>query len=92
MDWKAPADGGKPNAYKVMRRERPEGSWQEVATAIDSEATLVEQPRGKELEYRIVAINKSGDGEPSNTVMVVHYKYEVRRLKYERRQKPERFV
>ncbi|MGD0596377.1 MAG: hypothetical protein ABSA64_02505 [Sedimentisphaerales bacterium] len=30
-----------------------------------------EQPRGKELEYRIVAVNKSGDGEPSNTVMVV---------------------
>ncbi|MEN6385119.1 MAG: fibronectin type III domain-containing protein [Phycisphaerales bacterium] len=71
LDWKAPADGGKPNAYKVMRRERPEGAWQEVATAIDSEATLVEQPRGKELEYRIVAINKSGESEPSNTVMVV---------------------
>lgn len=33
--------------------------------------TLVDQPRGKELEYRAVAVNKAGDGEPSNTVMAV---------------------
>jgi hypothetical protein len=71
LDWKKPADGGRPAAYKVMRRERPAGLWEEVATAVISEATLVEQPRGKELEYRIVAVNKSGDGEPSNTAMVV---------------------
>lgn len=71
LDWKAPADGGVPAAYKVMRRERPAGLWEEVATAVISEATLVEQQRGKELEYRIVAVNKAGDGEPSNTVMVV---------------------
>ncbi|MFA6174987.1 MAG: fibronectin type III domain-containing protein [Phycisphaerae bacterium] len=71
LDWKAPVDGGVPAAYKVMRRERPAGVWEEVATAVISEATLVEQPRSKELEYRVVAVNKSGDGEPSNTVMVV---------------------
>jgi len=71
LDWKKPSDGGTVSAYKVMRRERPEGPWEEVATAVITEATLVEQPRGKELEYRIVAVNKAGDGEPSNTVMVV---------------------
>ena len=54
-----------------MRRERPEAPWEEVATAVITEATLVEQPRGKELEYRIIAVNKAGDGEPSNTAMVV---------------------
>ena len=71
LDWKAPVDGGAPAAYKVMRRERPAGPWQEAATAVITEATLVEQPRGKELEYRIIAVNKAGDGEPSNTAMVV---------------------
>ena len=71
LDWKKPSDGGTVSAYKVMRRERPEGPWEEVATAVITEATLVEQPRSKELEYRIVAVNKAGDGEPSNTVMVV---------------------
>lgn len=71
LDWKKPVDGGVVAAYKVMRRERPEGPWSEVATAVISEATLVEQPTGNELEYRIIAVNKSGDGEPSNTAMVV---------------------
>ena len=71
LDWKKPSDGGVVSAYKVMRRERPEGAWSEVATAVISEATLVEQPKGKELEYRIIAVNKAGDGEPSNTAMVV---------------------
>jgi hypothetical protein len=71
LDWKAPADGGKVSAYKIQRRNRPEGAWQEVGTAIETEATLVDQPKKTELEYRIIAINKSGEGSPSNTVMVV---------------------
>jgi len=71
LDWKAPIDGGAPAAYKVMRRERPAGAWEDVATAVITEATLVEQPKTKELEYRIIAVNKAGDGEPSNTEMVV---------------------
>lgn len=71
LDWKAPTEGGKPAAYRVLRRNRPDGPWTEVATAVVTEATLVEQPRGIELEYRAVAVNKAGDGEPSNTAMVV---------------------
>ena len=71
LDWKKPAAGGRVSAYKLMRRERPAGPWEDVATAVISEATLVDQPRGAELEYSIVAVNKAGDGEPSNTVMVV---------------------
>ena len=71
LDWKDPIDGGTPSAYKISRRERPAGPWEDVGTALDSEVTLVEQPRNKELEYRIIAINKAGEGEPSNTAMVV---------------------
>jgi len=71
LDWKAPAKGGRPNAYKVQRRLRDGGSWQNVATAILAEATLVAQPEKTELEYRVVGINKAGQGQPSNTVGVV---------------------
>jgi len=42
-----------------------------VATAILTEATLVEQPRGNELEHRFIAINETDEGKPPNTEMVV---------------------
>ncbi len=75
LDWKAPADGGKPKAYKVQRRvvgvEPVSDRWADVATAILSEITLVEQPEKTQLEYRVIAVNKAGEGQPSNTVMVV---------------------
>jgi hypothetical protein len=71
LDWKAPVDGGKPAAYKVERRLREGSGWQDAATAILTETTLVDQPEKQELEYRIIAVNKSGEGQPSNTVMVV---------------------
>ena len=71
LDWKAPIHGGKPAAYTIERRERPAGPWKQVATAILSEITLVDQPRGVELEYRVIAINKAGVGSPSNIVEVV---------------------
>jgi len=44
---------------------------QNVAMAIETESTLVEQSKDAELEYRVIAINKSGEGQPSNTVIVV---------------------
>ena len=71
LDWKQPVDGGRVIAYKIQRRNRTDGAWQDVATAIETEATLVDQPKGKELEYPVIAINRSGEGSPSNTVMVV---------------------
>ena len=71
LDWKAPEDGGKPRVYKVQRRVRDSGDWADVATAILTEATLVDQPLKTELEYRVIAINKAGVGLPSNTVMAV---------------------
>lgn len=71
LEWKAPVTGGKPDAYRVMRRERPAGPWLDVATALTTRIQLTDQERGKEFEYRVIAANKSGEGEPSNTVVVV---------------------
>lgn len=42
-----------------------------IATAILSEITLVYQLRGTELECRVIAANKAGEGVPSNTIMAV---------------------
>ena len=71
LDWKETVDGGAVAAYKIQRRERPEGPWTDAGMAVESETTLSSQERGKELEYRVIAVNKAGEGEPSNTVMAV---------------------
>ena len=42
-----------------------------VQVAIESETSLINQPRGAKLEYRVIAVNKAGEGQASNTVMVV---------------------
>lgn len=71
IDWEKPADGGALAAYKIGRRERPSGEWTLNSMALESEATLNNQKRGKDWEYRIIATNKAGEGVPSNTVAVV---------------------
>ncbi len=71
LAWKAPTDGGAVQAYMVMRRPRTGGAWEDAATAVITEAQLSAQPKGIELEYCIIAVNKAGEGEPCNTQMVV---------------------
>jgi len=75
LDWKAPADGGQPNAYKVQRRsgegESVGDRWEDVATAVVTGAMLTDQPQRTKLEYKVIAINKAGEGSPSNTIEVV---------------------
>ena len=71
LDWKKPADGGAVASYKIERRERPAGDWMIISLAMESEATLNNQERGKDWEYRVIAVNKAGEGVPSNTVAAV---------------------
>ncbi len=40
------------------------GEWADIAMAPDTEVRLDDPPRGVELEYRIVAINKAGEQFP----------------------------
>ena len=45
--------------------------WKQTAISLETRATLKDQPRGTQLEYRVGAINKAGQSEPSNTIAVV---------------------
>jgi hypothetical protein len=71
LDWKGPTEGGRTSSYRIECREHPEGVWAFVDLSFETQATLLDQERGKELEYRVVAMNKAGEGMPSNTVMAV---------------------
>jgi hypothetical protein len=68
LDWKSNSDGGRAASYRVERRERPAGAWETCWGTNLTEAVLVNQPRSKELEWRVVGYNSNGDSPPSNTV------------------------
>ena len=77
LDFKAPArgSGGTVRTYVIERRDQPDGgefgNWRQVGIALESESTIMNQPRGPQLEYRVKAINTGGASVPSNTVAVV---------------------
>ncbi len=64
-------DGGPVAAYKVQRRSRQGGEWLDVGTSINTEIALNSQEPGVEYEYRVIALNRAGEGRPSNTVRAV---------------------
>ncbi len=70
LSWRDPVDGGEVGAYRIQRR-KPGGEWFDVGTAVSSEATLNNQEAGVEFEYKVIAVNKIGDGQESNIVRAV---------------------
>jgi hypothetical protein len=79
IEWKRPArgSGGPVRTYIIERRELTIdetgdwGEWRQAAISLQTRASLKDQPRGVQLEYRIKAINKAGESQPSNTIAVV---------------------
>jgi hypothetical protein len=67
LDWKEPVDGGEVASYRIQRSEDGD-NFTVVGGVVESIAALFEQPTGKKLFYRVVAINRAGEGVPSNTV------------------------
>ena len=77
LDWKPPmrGTGGTVRTYLVERREQTPGGvigdWHQAAIALETEAHLTDQPRGLQLEYRVLAVNVGGNSVPSNTAAAV---------------------
>lgn len=70
LSWKPPVDGGAVAAYQ-LQRQRGGGPWKDVDVCTTLHRLLSDQPRGVDLEYRVVARNKAGVGSPSATVTCV---------------------
>jgi hypothetical protein len=68
LDWKRPSDGGVVAAYHIQQAKNGSDEWQNVMTCFETMAVLTSQERGVELTYRVVAVNRVGEGLPSNTV------------------------
>ncbi len=65
--------------YSVQRRyvqsngdgQAPVSPWGHIASAINNQIILKNEPTGSRLEYRVRAVNKGGESPSSNTVCVV---------------------
>jgi hypothetical protein len=71
LDWKPPLEGGEVAAYKVQAAHPEDGVWKDVGMSVDTNLMLNDQERGVDLQYRVVAVNRVGDGPPGNIVRVV---------------------
>jgi len=71
LNWKKQKDGGNVASYKIQRREENSGTWVDVGVALELEITVSGQPTGQRLVFRVVAINKAGEGKPSNGILAV---------------------
>ncbi|HWP39142.1 MAG TPA: fibronectin type III domain-containing protein [Gemmatimonadales bacterium] len=71
LRWSPPVSGGAVGMYKIQRKTKDAGAWEDAGSSVDTVLTLSRQPRGIEMDYRVLAANKAGVGQPSATVTVV---------------------
>ena len=71
LEWREPGDGGRPSAYRVQRRLHEDHDWEEAGMSIDTQTLLRGQKQGVCWYYRVAAVNKAGEGEPSAEVKAV---------------------
>lgn len=71
--WERPIEGGSVACYIIeLHVLGEEGAhWVTVGTFVGIEATLTNQEHGKELEFRVIALNRAGESLSSNSVTVV---------------------
>jgi hypothetical protein len=68
LDWKKPSEGGLVAAYHVQVARSEGGDWKDVCTCFETMAVLTNQERGIDLVFRVVTVNRIGEGLASNTV------------------------
>jgi hypothetical protein len=76
LRWDSPTSGGAVRNYIIQRRcqQKTDGkfdSWKLIATTFQNHITLTNQPQKNILEYRVKAVNTSGESMPSNTISIV---------------------
>ena len=71
LEWREPVDGGRPSAYRVQRRLHEDLDWEEAGMSVDTQTLLRGQKQGVCWYDQVIAVNKAGEGVPSNDVKAV---------------------
>lgn len=69
LEWKEPKkDGGSPIVGYVIEKRAKFGPWEKAlqVPANETKATVPDLKEGEEYEFRVIALNKAGPGEPSD--------------------------
>ncbi|XP_061506912.1 twitchin isoform X9 [Anopheles gambiae] len=70
LEWAAPkSDGGAPvTEYIIQKRDKASRKWQDAATVKGdrTRGTVEDVEEGHEYEFRVVAVNRAGQSEPSD--------------------------
>ncbi len=84
MEWEKPSsDGGAPiEKYIIEKRETPKGEWKPAAevSGDSTKGTVTGLKEGKDYEYRVVAKNAGGLGEPSEASRIQKAKHRFRKF------------
>jgi len=67
----AEAGTGAASAYKVQRARSGKDKWTPAGTAVHTTIVLKDQERGVEWQYRVIAVNRAGEGMESNVMTAV---------------------
>lgn len=66
--------GGPTLSFNIQSRTMKDGKltgWQLCGTSLDCRAVLTGQPQGRKTEYRVIAVNHSGQSEPSRCETII---------------------
>ncbi len=58
-------------AFRVQKRHRSEGEWRDAGMSVETEVILSDQKHGKEVDYRVLAVNKTGESTPNPIVTIL---------------------
>jgi hypothetical protein len=75
LEWDRPADNSRVRNYIVERRQAQSGgdftNWTIIEISYQTQARLIKQPTGLQLEYRVKAANNAGESLPGNVTAMI---------------------
>jgi hypothetical protein len=70
LDWKKPGTGGDAQSYRIEARQEGVERWSLKGFSLHSDCILNNLDPGHTYQVRVIAVNKIGEGEPSQAIEV----------------------